>query len=270
MDDRDIKYYSKQLEIHPYKGEIEGDFRARLAKAVIEVYDDSLLAAEILLGKKNEDFNKDDEMISLALHVLGSQEKEKKMRANGDSYYLIPWKNFELIVQEANFKKVFSYDFVDFSRDIRSKEEYAIHFNYEKNMLLTAESYAGKKDLNSTTLYYELCTPKKIEELDGLESIMLENLFNDSSFNCVTRKEEGDTDTFFVSKDGREGLVGHIRSLDTSGFSTNNPWKYYDHHFLWLCDYSETKSKKYDYQKIQRKKIACLPDKVREMIGCGF
>lgn len=260
-DMKSLEMYATELEVRPVQNESEKDYRARLAVAVLKEYGDSVLAAQIVTGKEADTFDEGEQGVALFLHMLSGKIKKAKYTANGDSHFNMPWKGYKAILAENGFRKVLSYEFEANHIDTKIKEEYTIWFEDKKALLLVAESYNGKH-LNSTKLYYELNIRKPCEELNELERILLDDVLKGCSYGPIASFE-----TIYVDRDVREGLKEHIYSLESSGFETNNPWKCFDEHFLWLCDYSETKVKGFDYKAIAKRKLNSLPEDVKVMLG---
>ena len=163
-----------------------------------------------------------------------------------------------------------AYEFADDSFDKLHKEEYAIWAQPYKGMLLTVESYNDRSTVNSSDLYYELILPKDLDNIDELEQILMLEVLKGSSHTAMMTRKGVTKQAVCVRRDAREGLVSHLRKLGLYNHGTNNPWRHYDEHFLWLCDFSETRDKNYDYKRIERKKVARLPLDVRQMLGVDY
>ena len=264
QDRKNLEYYAKILEIHPEEDENIDHFRVRLANGILKEYGDVMLATEILLGKDYHNFNKEDQALAFMVMQKFSKIKELNYILQCDSYFRIPFKDFEHILTRENFDKVYSYDFKD--KYHNRLEEYAIWIEKENALFLTLESYNGKKTVNSTELYYELELPQEKEENDYFSHYSLRNLLDHASHGPL-EDENGQVNSLYVQVDVREGLVKHLNKIRTSGIKTNNPWKYFEQHNLWLCDFSETKKRNYDYKKIRKRKIEALPLDVQIMTG---
>lgn len=258
-----LERYAIQLEIHPKEGESELEYRARVANAVAEEYGDALLAAEIIFGKDYNTFDRKEQLASLQIHLMLSKAKEMKLKQAGDTYYNMPWQYYEEVLKDKGFRKVYSYNFKD-THDTDRTEQYAIWLEDKKALLLTAESYYGMSRVGSTKLYYELMLPKPFEDLGEFEYLLLRQLLEKCSY-----KASAGRGPVFVAKDAKEWLAGHLDKLESYGFETNNPWREFDKHFLFLCDYSETTVDGYNYKEINRKKINALPEEVRTILGAG-
>jgi hypothetical protein len=264
-----VKLLADQYEIRSTGGENEASLRYKVAQKIIEETGDSLHAMEIISGKDYHDFDEGETGLSMLLHMTTCNERDLKFKQAKDTHLRMGWEEYEFILDQNKFERVMAYDFRD-TFDRKRKEEFGIWVRPDKGFLLTAESYGGKKDVNSTKLYYELSWRINGEEFGELESSMVWDVLSGTGNGpCNVGKDHVARD---VSRDAREGLITYIRNLEESPFQTNVPWKFFDKHFLWLCDYSETKKKKffgksYDYETIARKKISKLPKYAQEMLG---
>ena len=266
-DIREIIDFAKNLEVYPQKGEPERHFRVRVSEAVLDMYKDSILASEIVLGKDSKEWNEEEKRFSLRFHKEYTESNKQKLEMLNDTHFNMSWKYLEDILLGRKFEKVHSYNFMGREGD---KEELAVWVEKTNALFLPVDSttrHDGEKYVNSVTLYYELALPGTLDEL---------NVFQRCAFDDVVNRCQcyGSTDapgimgkTFFIHFDAREGLFKHIDALQDSGFKTNNPWQYYKKHSLWLCDYMETKAKSYDWKAITEEKVRELPEDIQKMIG---
>ena len=260
-----IKDIAERLEIRPQPNESEAEFRVRVGLGVLKQYGDAVEAAEIALGKNWEEFDDLDRNLALLLQFNHHKEKSARYEILNDTYFGMSWEEYESILIGNKFEKVFSYGFKD-TNDPNSKEEFAVWVRRDKGFFLTAESYDSKKTVNSTRLYYELSWLIDGKEFDELEKISANQILEDTgSIPCLDDK--GRIVTRAIEKDVREGLVEHLQNLEESGMQLNNPWKFLDNHYLFLCDYSETEHDEYDYKASTKGKITLLPKDVQAMIG---
>ena len=139
-------------------------------------------------------------------------------------------------------------------------DEYTIWVRRKGAFLLTAESYLSKETVNSTKLHYELNVPVPLKELDDIQRMALDVTLEAGSHRYC---QDGSSSYFARNVDVREGLASHLRAVEHSGFRTNNPWRFFQEHFLWLKDYSE----KSDYEAVRDSKLAQLPVDVQQMLG---
>ncbi|MFC1685428.1 hypothetical protein ACFLZZ_00215 [Nanoarchaeota archaeon] len=277
-----LKNIGKPLEVHYERGESIKEFRMRVADAHLSLHGDSIAAAEIAAGKSDKKFSKGEQMLSLALCVAHNRDKAAKLNAKGDTYRDISWKGFHKVAEEKNFEKCFSYNFTYYPEYGGEKvEEFVVWAQKEKGMLLTGESYfvsPSERRVNSAMLNYELLMPAPWDKLDKIQELILINMMGRGS-SCPTGSGledngkpifDDDFTTYCKDFDSREGLVEHLDMLgraEVCGFKTDSPWKFYDEHFLWLCDSGESQVKRRNYREIAKKKISQFPKDVRAMLG---
>ena len=104
------------------------------------------------------------------------------------------------------------------------------------------------KDVNSGHIYYNWAP----------------NLTDKEWFNYTSSgKLHKDKDVYIGSHDAREALRYHITMLREHG-TFINPW--IERPFLWLLHYADTKGE-YDYEAINKARIDCLPDYVKQAIS---
>lgn len=268
-----LKELSNQLKVYPKSSESEQEFRNRFAKAVLRVYDSPVLATEIIIGKGWDKFVHDEEgrRIFREVHKLQARSKEAKFKSKRDTYFSIPWKEYEAVLRENEFNKIFSYNYQDRFGTPKT-EEFAIWVEYQKALFLNTNSYIGMSKVASAELHYELNVPnyklKKSRKTKG--PTKLDELFIHGGNHKWVPNKDGKSSTCIVGKDAREGLIGYIRKLEESGCETNNPWRYFDEHNLCLCDGGEKGVEGYNWdncKEVMKKKIDSLPREVKSMLG---
>lgn len=238
---RRLKSLADRYEVRFNPREDIASLRDKIAVAVLENEGDTIHAVEILFGKDNKDFNEEENRFMLGFHILHNEIKRKNMQQKRDTYYGMSWKDYNDILFEHGFDKVLSYNFKD-TFNPSTLEEYSIFVRKDRGFLLTAESYGSKKTVNSTMLYFELNFLINGKEAGEIEYPMLWNgLERCSSKPCLVNDKHVARS---ASRDAREGFVGFLSKLETLKPQLNSPWEFYDDHFLWLLDYSETKEKK--------------------------
>jgi hypothetical protein len=260
-----LKKLADELEVRFNPSESERSIRGKISRAIIENGGESILAAEIILDKKVEDFSDADHTLCLGLHIYNSANTVNRFRLKKDTYYNMTWKEYNNLLFEQGFDRVLSYEFMDPSR-FKNIEEYSIFARLDRGLLLVAQSYNNKSVLNSTSLYFEisfLVNNKLFPELENIiHSDVLRGTTNSGCFD-----ENREYAARQVEVDVRQGLISYLSRLEPFRNQLNVPWKYFKNDFLWLLDFSETKQKNYDYVKINERKIAALPTDVQKMIG---
>jgi hypothetical protein len=256
-----VKKIADELEVRFILGENEHEFRQRVAIAYVEQKGDAIHAMEIASGKDYHEFDKVEQGLSFMLNMANSKMKRKKYLRESDTHFNMSWKYYETLLKNNKFEKILGYEFD--SPHQTGKENFGIWIRPDKGFLLTADSY--RKDVSSTNLYFELSWRINGREFDEIELGLIGGIMaGNGSSPCNIGKEHL---ARAVNRDAREGLIEYISELENSPFQTNSPWKFFDEHFLWLCDYSETKKEDYDWKQIARRKIARFPKQAREILG---
>ncbi len=123
-------------------------------------------------------------------------------------------------------------------------------------MLLTGESYTGKK-LNTSSLYYNWSptdpTSRRPLQQNG-------GYVRDPN----TREIDWSRPVFVGSYDGCQFLALHIKQLRQQGKLLA---KWIEAPFVWLLNYSETRYPRYDYKAINALKVRNFPLHVRALTG---
>ncbi|MBN2459561.1 hypothetical protein JXB28_04725 [Candidatus Woesearchaeota archaeon] len=226
------EHYGLSLGIAQREGEPEDEFRKRVARAVLDEYDDPILATEVLVGKQDyHDFDDKENSLSHIVSLLHAHEKEEEFKKNNDTYFGISWLEFNHVLRRNGFERIHNYCFKSERYDF--VDEYAIWADYNGGILLSSESFNGREKLNSAHIELELATPAKLEQLDELEQRVLYRWgLNYCSYSVAKRDEPGKN-------------------------------------FLWLVDYSESGKKGYNYKTATQAKVGMLPEKARKMMGLG-
>ncbi|MEI6731877.1 MAG: hypothetical protein WCK90_04310 [archaeon] len=249
-------------------GESEKNFRKKLSTIVGLTSKDSLLATEILLGKPYQTFNKEEQGISLAMHALVSGFHRAKAEVEGDSHYNVSFAKFTTLLERKGFEKIFSKPFIGKRKEGNVTEEYTIWADYSRGILASAESYTSDPNevgLNDAHAYLEISLPVQMEKLGELENELLDPIV--SGCRAGLKTDSQGNDIYIIRKDMRDSFIDFLKNVDASGFKTNNPWRMYKEHDLWLINYSESKLGSKTWGKRIESKISQLPEKARKMIG---
>jgi hypothetical protein len=205
---------------------------------------DPLSEAEKATGK---DYHNDEStsLLGLGLAITHNQRKDSLLKSMGDTSFTNDLQDYQQIIEAEGFVKIIELPF--FSESSEKDESYFIYFNTEKGILLSFDTFSGRRSVNGGSFYYNWLPDKNNE-----------NWFRLTSSGGFTK------DVWVGCHDCREALRLNIRNLANNGkFVT--PWV--DEPFLWLLHHGDTKNEGYDYKKINEQRIAMLPDFVKEAIG---
>lgn len=261
-----VNKFAQQLEVRPKKRESEQEFRARVAKAVVDSYDDPILAAEIFTGTDYHNFNQAENGLAFCLMHENARKKREWYSMVSDTYQSMPWQDFNNILIGNRFERVLCYDFSSKSGS-GEIDEFAVWARKDRGFLLIAKSYNGKKVMDGANLHYELSLLIDGRELDELEDLIVWDsvLARASNGPCIDSKDRHVARD--VDFDCREGLVEYIQKLEASPLQTNVPWKFFNEHNLWLLHPGESDSLNKSAKVIIQRKIQMLPKYVQVMIG---
>ncbi len=214
---------------------------------------DHVETAEALIGKRYKDLDiETDGMAALGLAMLTNQIQREHLESIGDTYFGITWQDFIEIVKAYGFKCGFHQNFTGTGlSDNGVEEEEIIFFHEEKGLILHAESFDGKF-VSSAKMYGE------VKLNDG----KLERSQLDALNGCIYGDNGNGTMYFIV--DVREGFRFHLDAV-LDAFEFSKSWSKVVP-FLSFHNYMDTKDKNYDYEKINKQKIAVCTPEVRKII----
>lgn len=214
---------------------------------------DPIATAEALIGKRHEDWDVEtDGMAALGIAMLADESKRKHLESIGDTHFGITWNDFIEIAKAYGFKCGFCQKFTgtSWSDEKGIEEEEIIFFHEEKGLILHAESFNGKS-VNSAKVYGEVkLNGDKIEE---------------DQWNALNGCSHGGNGngTMYFNVDVREGFRFHLDAV-SEAFEFSKSWSKVP--FLWFLNYMDTKKKNYNYEKINKTKIASCTPEVRKII----
>ena len=214
---------------------------------------DPIATAEGLIGKRHEYWDVEtDGMVALVLAMLTNESKREHLESIGDTHFGITWNDFIEIAKAYGFKCGFCQKFTGtgWSDEKGIEEEEIIFFHEEKGLILHAESFDGKS-VNSAKVYGEV-------KLNG-------DKLEEEQWNALNGCSHGGNGngTMYFNVDVREGFRFHLDAV-SEAFEFSKSWSKVQ--FLWFLNYMDTKKKNYNYEKINKKKIAsCIPE-VRKII----
>lgn len=214
---------------------------------------DPIATAEALIGKRHEDWDVEtDGMAALWLAMLTNQSKMEHLENIGDTHFGITWHDFIEIAKAYGFKCGFCQKFTGtgLSDEKGIEEEEIIFFHEEKGLILYAESFDGKS-VNSATVYGEV-------KLNG-------DKLEEDQCNALNGCSHGGNGngTMAFSVDVREGFRFHLDAV-SEAFEFSKSWSKVP--FLWFLNYMDTEKKNYNYEKINKQKIASCTPEVRKII----
>ncbi|MBU1198938.1 MAG: hypothetical protein KKF46_05905 [Nanoarchaeota archaeon] len=228
-----VKAFAKEFNIEWENGETELSFRKRVADEIIERFEDPFLSTSIMTGTHEDDFNEAEESFAYIVSGVRFESKRQDYKSRNDTYYEMPWLDFNSILREQGFIQGSGYGFE--GRHPGKLEEASVWVDYKRGILLTASSMAGREIVTAANFHFELYSPKKIMAFDPYEKKTLRDVLG-GSFRIIKGQEQSQGDIAVISNDGREGLVDYLQTLDNASwlFQTNNPWQHYDKHHIWL------------------------------------
>ena len=214
---------------------------------------DPIATAEALIGKRHEDWDLEtDGMVALGLAMLTNESKREHLESIGDTHFGITWHDFIEIAKAYGFKCGFCQKFTGTCCSDKKgvEEEEIIFFHEGKGLILHAESFDGKY-VNSAKVYGEVkLNGDKIEEDQW------------NALNGCSHAGNGNG-TMYFNVDVREGFRFHLDAV-SEAFEFSKSWSKVQ--FLWFLNYMDTKKKNYNYEEINKEKIASCTPEVRKII----
>lgn len=207
---------------------------------------DPLAEAEEITGIS---YKEDDATIALGL-VLNmdiSERKKKALEARGDTLFSNDLERYISIIENYGFERVLEIPFEgkSYCTGPAPKEQFFVYWHPE-GLLLAFDTHQTTK-VNGATVRYNW---KPDGELDW-------KLISSGSFHG---------DYWVGDHDAREALIHHMDALKAEG-KFLNPWRKAP--FMWLLHYMDSKVEGYDYESINKERIAMLPKKIQEAIKHG-
>ncbi|MBR9706017.1 hypothetical protein GOV14_03215 [Candidatus Pacearchaeota archaeon] len=260
-----LDFLATQVGLEPKKFESEQHFRQRVFRAYVDSGGGAAEALMALTGKDANDFTDEERNMEVALGIEMNKARNEKYEIQNDTHLMLTWKDFEDIMSGNKFEK----DYTETFQGRYSPEELSIWTQKDKGLLLIAGSHTGtEKSACELQLHYELALQRPKLEMGNDESHAMHQLTLDAGYDHGKDKD-GKIMALCCSRDSRKGLIEHIQKIDESPFETNNPWKYFKDHDLFLLNYHEkgTKANIKNRKVITNAKLQNLPENVKEMIG---
>lgn len=210
---------------------------------------DPISKTEKMLGNKHwSEFNEIERTISLINVFESNTNKKDYLKSIGDTYWGMKWDEFKNLIKKHGFIPALEYD-VKHDKYI---DEFIIYYHLNKGLIICADSYFNKEDVNGGTLYGEIQANSE-EDREVIWKWI-------STGSCIDI-EKG---IYKTSHDVREGLFSKLNTLESVGEFLPK-WTNKDS-FLWFVDYTESKKENFDYKEITNNKIKMCPKEFQDII----
>jgi hypothetical protein len=205
---------------------------------------DPLGQAERLTGKSYKECE-GTSSLGMLMHIEHGRNKRALLEFSGDTHFGMSFADFKALLPGLGFTIHHSESFKKDGEDFT--DELILAFDPKRGALLTAHSYGGGRSINSGTVYFNWQhTSEKFDYLEGCShGPIKDSLVRDYSYDI------------------REGLAFKLREADERG-SFVIPW--IKRPFLWLLTYKDSDAKGYDYNAINKQRLAALPASVLKLI----
>lgn len=212
-------------------------------------YDPLSIFDDVEGGKTYRDFPE----LALAASIMHNAEKDEMLTAMGDSKFTNKLTDYQRLIESIGFEKVLELPFVgkSFSDEPAPNEKYFIYVNREFGILLDFDTYGGD-GVNGGKYYYCI---RLNEDTSG--RVTSSGGFRD--YDSPNRYWAGDHDC-------REAIRYKINRLRENGTFLRE-WPKDNGIFLWFLHYMDTKTDDYDYNAINKERIAMLPEWVRKQFS---
>jgi len=226
------------------------------------LHKDSLAESEQLLGGKHwSKFNELEKGLSMLKFFDDNKIKEEHLKSSGDTHWGIKWDDFIKLIENYGFVEGLKYDWIapKYKDNEEDRIEKAIiYYHQAKGLVLWATS--SYESINGGKVYGMVdIKPEGVSEvLKGCSHGSFGNWDRESHTTILK-------DSTYFDYDIREGLIHVLNRIESV---TNFVPKWNDDKpFLWFLDYSEEKSKDYNYEEINQSKINRCPKELQVIIG---
>lgn len=175
---------------------------------------------------------------------------------------MVKLEEFVRDLKHHRFENVLSYDFKTNCYS-SANESYNIFADLQHGLLLDFQTSSG--EIGPGKLHYELGGFIPNRRDSSYYKTVLDLLQRTHNGPCVNN--EGVHSARAVSLDLHNDLFEHLYNLTNPILRTNNPWKFYSQHGLFLLDSKEAELPRLECERITRQKIRRLPIEVQVMIG---
>ena len=219
---------------------------------------DALNAAEKITGRSINDGDRPAGEIASMLLQENEDRKRELLLINNDTTFFDTLEHFTAVILDMGFDLALREDFIsDSSLDGRNKGQESFYiYAHRDGMLLAFDTFWGDK-MNGGHLYYNW-VPNSVNDRSGAAGI--------GSFKEHPEGVEFDGRRLIWvgDHDCREALRLKVNRLRKHGRFMP---KWGKAPFLWLMHHQDIKAKDYDYEALNKARIAKLPEWVQEMIG---
>lgn len=201
---------------------------------------DPVAMAEEIVGR-------DGDAVGLAICMMQQIQAEKKdvFSVLGDTHFMMAYAECVRLLERAGFEKVYTETHGDLA------DVFEIWWHSD-GLLLTSESY-DQRLVNSLQVYYNWRTEDRSRGYEFTSS--------GGWYPVVASPDEF---AWVGHYDGREGLLTHLKRLRENG-QLLSTW--FQQPFLWLLNYTESRTNSDQYKAVNAVKYAALPENVKQAIG---
>lgn len=180
-------------------------------------------------------------------HLEHVQKKEEALVEADDTVFSNKLSRYLRIVKDIGFDLALEFPFVGRPSGSESVYDERMFVFWRDGILLVFDTYL-EDSVNGGKFYYN----------------WIPNDYKEGYKYTSSGGYYGEDPMFWAGDhDCREALRFHIRRLDENG-KILPVWE--KRPFLWLLNYMDTKDDKYDYEKINRDRIAMLPKEIQKAI----
>jgi hypothetical protein len=219
---------------------------------------DPLDKAEQITGKSYKE-SKATEALGFLFMQNHSAAKHNLLSRRGDTTFTMDFDSYVKLVESQGFEKIHEHHFSD---DRQKDEIYQVWF-HEIGLILACDSFGSARNLAS--VYYNW----KPNEFSSSHSILHSGSWyvpnkSRAEFLSMNQKDWQEQAIWVGHFDAREALLFELNRLMKNG-QFLSPWV--QRPFLWFVDYSQTRGKEYDCNKITNDVIKTFPKKVKKLLG---
>lgn len=193
--------------------------------------------------------------LGLLLAQAHGHTKREMLEGRDDTTFSNKVERYLRIASELGFEEVLRLPFTGRAWGDEAPPEETFHvLAHRDGMLLRFDTYQCL-DVNGSTLYYNWRPNQGVDAW---------RITSSGHWHGYTNPDH--TGTWVGDHDGREALRHKIQRLRDNG-KLITPWV--ERPWMWLLHHMDTRPAGYDHDAINDKRIAMLPDWVREMITPG-